>query len=55
MIILFVWCVLALFTGFIAGTKDRSVIAWMLAGFCFGIFATLVVALLPSNHNDRCY
>lgn len=46
MILLF-WIIFGILTGIIANNKGRNVVGWTVAGFAFGIFAVIAVALVP--------
>lgn len=42
------WLFCAAATAIIAGARGRSVIGWLLLGLLFGIFALIVVAVIPA-------
>jgi len=44
-----VWVLFGLICGWIAFSKDRSTGLWLLLGFVFGVFALVVIALLPDR------
>jgi hypothetical protein len=48
-VVLFVWLASAAGGALIASSKGRSGMAWGVLGFLFGLFALLVVALLPAK------
>jgi hypothetical protein len=41
------WLFCFIGTGYVASQKNRSVGGWLLLGFFFGLFALILVALLP--------
>lgn len=40
------WVFFAILTAVIAAGKNRSVIGWALLGLIFGIFATIIIAVM---------
>jgi hypothetical protein len=42
------WIIFAVLTAIVANNKNRNTVGWFILGFLFGIFALIVVALLPS-------
>lgn len=46
---LFVWFVCAVVAGIVAASRGRTGFGWFLLGCMFGIFALILVALLPSR------
>jgi hypothetical protein len=42
------WLFCFIGAGYVASQKNRSVGVWLLLGFFFGIFALILVALLPA-------
>jgi len=47
-LLLFVWIGLGFWGAYIAGNRNRNQIAWGITCAIFGIFAVLLVALLPA-------
>ena len=47
-IAVFIWFLFAVFTAVIASSKGRTGFGWFLLGAVFGIFALILVALLPN-------
>jgi branched-subunit amino acid transport protein len=47
-IIVIVAILFALICGYVAGEKNRSVIGWAIAGAMAGIFALLILAMVPT-------
>lgn len=46
--ILLIWIGLAVATAAIADAKGRSAFGWLVAGVLFGVFALIVVAVIPA-------
>lgn len=46
--ILFLWLIVAVFTGAIASSKKRSFLGWFILGFLFSIIALIAVAAMPA-------
>lgn len=44
---LIIWTLLAVACYYVAKDKNRSGVAWGILGLLFGIFALVVIALLP--------
>jgi hypothetical protein len=45
---LLLWAACFVGSGYIASQKNRSVGAWLVLGFFFGIVSLIIVALLPA-------
>jgi Na+/melibiose symporter-like transporter len=45
---IFIWGFFALLTAVVAGSKNRTALGWFLLGAVFGIFAFIMVLILPS-------
>jgi hypothetical protein len=45
----FIWLVCAIVAGVIASSRGRSGFGWFLLGCIIGIFAVILVAILPSK------
>lgn len=52
MLLLF-WILFAIFTGVVANNKGRNVVGWVVLGLLFGIFALIIVAVLPKLENGQ--
>lgn len=52
MIEVLIWCLFAFGTYSIAKSKNRNEVVWAVLGVLFGIFALIVVALLPKLEVD---
>lgn len=53
MIEILIWCLFAYGSYTIAKSKNRNETVWAVLGVLFGIFALIVVALLPKVENDN--
>ena len=51
--IIFIWILVGLWAAYIAKNRNRSQVGWAIAGMIFGLFAVLLVALLPSIENGK--
>jgi len=49
---LFIWMAFAVVSGIVAANKGRSGFGWFILGCFFGIFALILVALLPAIKAD---
>jgi hypothetical protein len=49
MIFILIWLACGVICGFIAQSKHRNVPGWVILGLCFGIFAIIIVAVLPNS------
>lgn len=47
------WGLCAFFTAVVAAIKGRTIIGWLLLGIFFGIFALIVVCLLPPRRANQ--
>jgi hypothetical protein len=47
--ILIVWLIFAVATGAVASSKGRSGVGWFLIGLVGGVFALIIVAVLPNQ------
>lgn len=45
---LLIWLACFIGSGYVASQKNRSVGAWLVLGFFFGIVSLIIVALLPA-------
>ena len=45
---LLLWAACFIGSGYVASQKNRSVGAWLMLGFFFGIVSLIIVALLPA-------
>ena len=50
---IFIWILLGLWAASIAKNRNRSQVGWAIAGMIFGLFAILLVALLPSIEDGK--
>lgn len=48
-LILFIVAIITVICAALASRKGRSVAGWAIAGLCFGIFALIVLAILPAK------
>jgi hypothetical protein len=46
--LLALWLIVGVFTGVIAGSKNRSGFGWFLLGICFSLIALVAVAAMPA-------
>ena len=46
--IVLLWIILGVASAIVAGSKNRSVLGWLLAGFFFGPVALFMVGVMPS-------
>jgi hypothetical protein len=46
------WIFWTVLCGIIANNKNRNVIGWVLIGLIFGIFAVIILALLPKIEHE---
>lgn len=44
-----IWLILAVSTCIIAGNKNRSQIGWFISGALFGLFALILILILPKK------
>ena len=52
MFVLLVWIGCAVACNAMAKSKGRNSVAWTVAGLIFGVFAVVVIALLPKTSNS---
>jgi len=45
--VLFIWVLIAVACGWVAEQRGRSYVNWFLLGLLFGVFALLVLVLVP--------
>ena len=50
---IFIWILLGLWAAYIAKNRNRSQVGWAISGVIFGVFAILLVALLPSIEDGK--
>ena len=50
MVAIIVWCICSFICYSIAESKGRSGALWAALGILFGIFAVIVIALMPSQN-----
>jgi hypothetical protein len=48
----YAWFAFVILTAIAAGARGRSVLGWLLLGFVFGIFALILVLILPNRKQD---
>lgn len=47
------WIICGAICGYIAEKKGRNAIGWSIGGVAFGVFALIVLALLPSKKIEK--
>lgn len=52
--VILVWLASAVLCGYVADQKGRNAAGWAAAGFLFGIFAVIAIAVVPKSEEKQC-